>query len=384
MSATPASIDERHMRRALELAARGEGAVEPNPQVGCVLAHGEEVVGEGWHARFGGPHAERVALDAAGARARGATLYVTLEPCCHFGKTPPCTQAVISAGIARVVVAQRDPYPEVAGEGLRELQAAGIVVQLGLLTAEAESLNGPYRKRILRGRPWILAKWAMTLDGKMATRTGHSQWISSPASRQFVHQVRGRMDAILIGARTAEADNPLLTARPPGPRTPLRIVLDSQATLSLQSQLVQTVGDAPLLVAVGPEAERQRCRALEAAGCELFASVARDPAQRLEELLEELGRRRLTNVLVEGGARVFGTLLEIQEIDEVLAFIAPKLIGGESALSPIGGLGIGNMAQAIRLEQTRVERFEEDICVRARVGWPVRRPAMGKLPDGDA
>jgi diaminohydroxyphosphoribosylaminopyrimidine deaminase/5-amino-6-(5-phosphoribosylamino)uracil reductase len=384
MSATPASIDERHMRRALELAARGEGAVEPNPQVGCVLAHGEEVVGEGWHARFGGPHAERVALDAAGARARGATLYVTLEPCCHFGKTPPCTQAVISAGIARVVVAQRDPYPEVAGEGLRELQAAGIVVQLGLLTAEAESLNGPYRKRILRGRPWILAKWAMTLDGKMATRTGHSQWISSPASRHFVHQVRGRMDAILIGARTAEADNPLLTARPPGPRTPLRIVLDSQATLSLQSQLVQTIGDAPLLVAVGPEAERQRCRALEAAGCELFASVARDPARRLEELLDELGRRRLTNVLVEGGARVFGTLLEIQEIDEVLAFIAPKLIGGESALSPIGGLGIGNMAQAIRLEQTRVERFEEDICVRACVGWPVRRPAMGKLPDGDA
>ena len=165
---------------------------------------------------------------------------------------------------------------------------------------------------------------------------------------------------------------------------PLRIVLDSQATLSLESQLVRTVDAAPLLVAVGPEADRQRCRALEAAGCELFASIARDPAQRLEELLEELGRRRLTNVLVEGGARVFGTLLEIQEIDEVLAFIAPKLIGGESALSPIGGLGIGNMAQALRLERPQVERYEDDICVRARVNWPSRRPALGKLPDVDA
>ena len=210
--------DCRHMRRALELALGGEGQVEPNPMVGCVIARGDEVVGEGFHRRFGGPHAEIEALGAAGGRAADATLYVTLEPCCHHGKTPPCTRAVVDAGVQRVVVAQRDPFLAVQGRGIAELQAAGIAVELGLLAAEARRLNAPYLKLVGTGRPWIVAKWAMTLDGKIATRAGESRWISGAASRERVHLLRGRMDAIMVGRETAVRDDPLLTARPPGPR----------------------------------------------------------------------------------------------------------------------------------------------------------------------
>ena len=229
-----------HMRRALELAAQGQGAVEPNPMVGCVIARGAEILGEGWHRRFGGAHAEVEALKLAGERARGATVYVTLEPCCHHGKTPPCTRAILDAGVARVVAAMPDPFPQVAGGGLAELRAAGIEVQSGVLEEEARKLNAPYLKLLSTGRPWIIAKWAMTLDGKIATAAGDSRWISCLDSRSIVHQLRGRVDAIVVGRGTAAADDPLLTARPPGPRTAMRIVVDTRASLSPQSQLVRT------------------------------------------------------------------------------------------------------------------------------------------------
>ena len=196
------------MQRALELAAQGQGFVEPNPMVGCVIARGAEIVGEGWHRRFGQAHAEIEALYIAGSRARGATLYVTLEPCCHQGKTPPCTRAVLAAGVARVVAAMADPFPQVAGGGLAELRAAGIEVQTGILENEARKLNAPYLKLLSTGRPWVVAKWAMTLDGKIAARSGDSRWISSPASRQLVHQLRGRMDAIIVGRGTAATEIP--------------------------------------------------------------------------------------------------------------------------------------------------------------------------------
>ena len=225
-------LDVRFMARAIELAWRGQGRVEPNPMVGCVIVHGDTIVGEGWHGRFGGPHAEAEALRAAGQRCRGATLYVTLEPCCHHGKTPPCTEAILAARPARVVVAQRDPFPPVDGGGLRQLTAAGIPVEMGVLQPDARRLNAPYLKLITDRRPWVHAKWAMTLDGKLATRSRDSRWISSEASRRIVHTLRGRMDAILIGRGTAESDDPQLTARPPGPRTALRIVLDSHASLA--------------------------------------------------------------------------------------------------------------------------------------------------------
>ena len=246
--------------------------------VGCLVARGAEIVGEGWHRRFGQAHAEIEALRIAGARARDATLYVTLEPCCHEGKTPPCTRAVLAAGVARVVAAMADPFPKVAGGGLAKIRAAGVEVECGVLEDEARRLNAPYLKLLSTGRPWIIAKWAMTLDGKIAARTGDSRWISSRASRELVHQLRGRMDAIIVGRGTAEADDPQLTARPPGARTAARVVVDTRASLSLQSRFARTARETPVLVAVGPEAAHIQRDALQAAGCEIL--VCRAPRRK--------------------------------------------------------------------------------------------------------
>src|SRR5687768_16016216 len=293
------------MSRALALALRGEGHVEPNPMVGCVLVRDGQIVGEGFHERFGGPHAEVNALAAAGDQSRGATAYVTLEPCCHHGKTPPCTRALLAAGVKRVVVAVEDPFPQVRGSGIKELREAGIKCEVGVQAEEAEWVLAPYRKLIAIGRPWVIAKWAMTLDGKLATRSGDSKWISGEASRQLVHELRGRVDAIVVGRGTAEQDDPLLTARPTGPRVATRIVLDRRATLASSSKLVQTTGDAPVLVVVGQAASEEDQARLRAAGCEV---VLLGPHESLDELLCELGKRRMTNVLVEGGATVLGAL----------------------------------------------------------------------------
>ncbi len=357
------ALDRWHMQRALELAARGQGHVEPNPMVGCVIARGAEIVAEGWHRHFGGPHAEVEALAVAGPRAAGATLYVTLEPCCHHGKTPPCTEAVIAAGIARVVAAQRDPFPAVSGGGLTALEKSGVAVEVGLLEDEAKRLNAPYLKLVQTGRPWIIAKWAMTLDGKLATRTGDSRWISSEASRAIVHQLRGRVDAIVVGSRTAAIDDPLLTARPPGPRTAVRIVVDSRAALSLGSQLVQTARETPVLVAAGPAAAEEGSRRLTQAGCEVFVCPAETHGERLRALLAELGRRRMTNVLVEGGSGLLGGFFDEGLIDEVHVFIAPKLVGGADAPSPLAGRGRKLLCEALALGEPRVQMVGGDLYV---------------------
>ncbi len=362
-----AFLDTWHMQRALELAAQGQGYVEPNPMVGCVIARGAEIVGEGWHRRFGQAHAEIEALRIAGSQARGATLYVTLEPCCHQGKTPPCTRAVLSAGVARVVAAMPDPFPQVSGGGLAELRAGGLQVQSGILENQARKLNAPYLKLLSAGRPWIVAKWAKTLDGKIAARTGESRWISSPASRQLVHQLRGRADAILIGRGTATADDPRLTARPPGPRTALRIVADTRASLSLQSLLVRTAREAPVLVAVGPEAASADCARLQAAGCEVLVCDGATPQARLERLFDELGRRRMTNLLVEGGSRLLGSLFDARLIDEAHVFIAPKLAGGGAAPSPIAGRGVDAISAAAALEDIAVRQIDGDIYLHGRI-----------------
>jgi diaminohydroxyphosphoribosylaminopyrimidine deaminase/5-amino-6-(5-phosphoribosylamino)uracil reductase len=367
MHCEPIDLDTWHMQRALELAAQGQGFVEPNPMVGCVVVEGAEIIGEGWHRRFGEAHAEVEALRLAGARARGATLYVTLEPCCHQGKTPPCTKAILAAGIARVVIAQRDPFPQVAGGGIRELQAAGIQVETGLLEEAARRLNAPYLKLIEKGRPWIIAKWAMTLDGKIATRTGSSQWISSIPSREIVHRLRARVDAIVIGRETARRDDPLLTARPPGARTALRVVMDTRGAQDLKSQLVRTAGEVPLLVAVGEEASESQCRRLRGAGCEVFVSPGDNHLARLTALLHELGRRRLTNVLVEGGGRLLGALLDIREVDEVHVFIAPRLVGGAAATVPTAGEGVAQISEALLLATTEIERVGPDVYVHGRI-----------------
>ncbi|HYO26431.1 MAG TPA: bifunctional diaminohydroxyphosphoribosylaminopyrimidine deaminase/5-amino-6-(5-phosphoribosylamino)uracil reductase RibD [Lacipirellulaceae bacterium] len=358
--------DRQYRERALELARRGEGRVEPNPMVGCVLVRGGQVVGEGWHQAFGGPHAEVEALRAAGERARGATAYVTLEPCCHTGKTPPCTKALVFAGVTRVVAAIEDPHPAVAGGGVAELIAAGVTVETGLLAQEAAALIAPFATLIARRRPWVIAKWAMTLDGKLAAHTGDSKWITGDASRRVVHGLRGRVDGVLVGRGTVDADDPLLTARPAGVRVATRIVADSQASLPLTSQLVRTAREVPVLVAASAEAPRGKCDALRAQGVDVWQSPQKQRDQRLAELLDELARRQMTNVLVEGGAEVLGALFDLRAVDEVHAFVAPRLLGGP-APSPVAGRGIGAMAQALRLEATVTTTCGDDVYIHGRV-----------------
>ncbi|MFM1996818.1 MAG: Riboflavin biosynthesis protein RibD [Planctomycetota bacterium] len=369
----PETSDERLMRRAIELARRGEGRVEPNPLVGAVIATADagpaagRMLGEGWHGAFGGPHAEIVALAACGAAARGGTLAVTLEPCCHHGKTPPCTDAIIAAGIARVVIGAADPFPAVNGGGIAALRRAGIDITTGVCPRETARLIAPFRMLVERGRPWMIAKWAMSLDGRVATPARESRWISSEASRAAVHALRGRVDAILCGIGTALADDPLLTARPTGPRQAVRVVLDGAARLPLGSRLVKTAADVPVLVATGPDAPPDRVASLRAAGCEVWRSEKGDRAARLAALLAELGRRRFTNVLVEGGPGIIGGLADAALIDEVWAFVAPTLIGGRTAPGPVEGAGIAKLADAAAIDVEQVEPLGGDLLVRGLV-----------------
>lgn len=355
------------MQRALELAEHGRGFVEPNPLVGAVVVRDGRIVGEGWHQRYGEAHAEVHALAAAGEAARGATLYVTLEPCCHHGKTPPCTDAIRRAGIRRVVAAMTDPFPEVAGQGVDVLRQAGVLVDIGLGEAAARHLNAPYLKLLATGRPYVHAKWAMTLDGKIATRTGDSQWISNTASRQRVHDLRGRMDALVVGIGTVLADNPRLTVRPPGPRTPWRVILDSRGRLPLDGRLAQTAHDVPVLLAVAADLSAERADALRALGVELVQPSPQGGRPGVVALLDELGRRRMTNIMVEGGAEVLGAFLDARAIDEVHVFIAPRLAGGAQAKSPLGGRGVERIADALGLVEWTVEPVEGDCYIHGRV-----------------
>ncbi len=370
------SAEEQYMRHGLELAERGRGFVEPNPMVGAVVVQGDQIIGEGHHERFGGAHAEVNALAQAGTAARGSTLYVTLEPCCHHGKTPPCTDAVLAAGIARVVVAMVDPFEKVAGQGIARLREAGVAVEVGLVETEARAINAPFIKLVTTGLPYVHAKWAMTLDGKIATATGDSKWISGEASRRVAHELRGRMDAIIVGIGTVLADNPLLTARPPGPRTALRIVLDSHGRLPLTSHLARTARDLPVLLAVTDQTPAITLDALRGMQCECLTLPRDKHGVSIDALLRELGRRQLTNILVEGGSRVLGSFLDAGQIDEVHAFIAPKLLGGENSRTAVAGCGVGRVADAQRFELVEVRKLDQDYLVRTR--RPVPRPAAGE------
>ena len=376
------------MQRAFELAARGQGFVEPNPMVGAVLVDENlKRLGEGFHPQFGGPHAEIEAIRDAEQRRRkkrlkDATLFVSLEPCCHFGKTPPCSQAILAAGIRKVVVGRTDPNPQVAGGGIAELRAAGVEVEVGLLEDQAKRLTAPFAKRLTTGLPWVIAKWAMSWDGKIATGSGDSKWISNEASRAVVHTLRGRMDAILVGAETARRDDPLLTARPAGPRVATRVVLDSIASLRTDSQLVRTIGDAPLLILAGPDAPLENVARLRAAGAEVCLlggnSDSTPQPATLKELkkirpvepravLAELGRRGMTNVLIEGGAVILGAFSDLDLIDEVQIFIGSKLIGGQAAPSPVAGQGCEPLSMARLMDDVRVETLNGDVSLTGRV-----------------
>jgi len=358
------------MSRALELAERGRGRVEPNPMVGAVVVREGRIAGEGFHERFGGPHAEPQAIAAAGEACQGATLYVTLEPCTHHGKTPPCVDAVRAAGLARVVAAMVDPDPRNQGRGIEQLRAAGIDVEVGLLEAEAQRLNAPFVKLTTRGLPFVAAKWAMSLDGKTATRTGDSRWISSAPARELVHALRGEADAILVGIGTALTDDPLLTARPAGPRTAARIVADSQARLPLDSQLLRTARDAPVIVATTESAPADRRAALERLGAQVLVLPADAGRVSLHELMRDLGRRRMTNVLLEGGGALAATALGCGLVDKLLVFVAPKIIGGRDAPTPVEGEGIALVAQALGAREWTVRRVGEDALIEAWLSLP--------------
>ncbi|QDU53465.1 Riboflavin biosynthesis protein RibD [Gimesia panareensis] len=362
------------MQRALELARLGEGFVEPNPAVGSVIVNESlQLLGEGYHQQCGGPHAEIHALRMAGDLARGATVYVTLEPCCHHGKTGPCSQALIRAGVKKVVIAMRDPAPHVDGGGISELKQAGIEVELGLLEAEAQQLVRPFVKRVTQGLPWVHAKWAMTLDGKIASRTGHSQWISNARSREMVHQLRGRMDGIMVGHQTALADDPLLTARPTGKRIPTRIVVDSQATLASRSKLVQTISDAPVMVMAHRSAPAENVQRLEEAGVEVFLSgsdsISESARPDLRECLQELGRREMTNLLIEGGGGLLGSCFDANLIDEIHVFVAPKIVGGGGAITPIAGTGLEQIPSYENVTESEIQQLDSDLYIRGRIAY---------------
>lgn len=358
------SDEARFMRRALSLAARARGRTAPNPMVGAVIVSGGQIVGEGWHRRAGEPHAEVFALRDAGEAARGATLYVTLEPCCHHGRTPPCAEAVLQAGIRRVVAAMQDPFPRVDGGGFQVLRAAGVAVEAGLLEREARELNRAFIRAVETGLPWVTLKMAMTLDGKIATRTGDSRWVTGEAARRHVHRLRDACDAVMVGIGTAKADDPQLTTRLRGGRTPLRVVVDPRAELPPEGYLARTAAELPVLMAVGEDADTGR---LERLGVQVERVPAREGRLDLDAFLRRLVGRGVHSVLCEGGAGLAGSLLERGLVDEVAWFIAPKLVGGAAAPGPIAGAGVERMAAAVPLEDVRTRRFGDDVAVFGRV-----------------
>ncbi|MDP9189462.1 MAG: bifunctional diaminohydroxyphosphoribosylaminopyrimidine deaminase/5-amino-6-(5-phosphoribosylamino)uracil reductase RibD [Actinomycetota bacterium] len=364
-----------HLRRALELAKRGRGKVSPNPLVGAVLVLDGEVIGEGHHDELDGLHAERAALEDARARGNdpaGSTIYVTLEPCAHEGRQPPCTQALLEAKLARVVYASEDPTEKASGRGPGMLRDGGIEVELasGAEAAAARLLNQPFRKLARSGRPLVTYKAAMTLDGRVAAPGGDSRWISAAESRELVHRWRAECDAIAVGIGTALADDPLLTARldtEQAASQPVRVVFDSQARLPLGSALVGSIDEAPLLVVCAPEAPSAQRDALTAAGAEVHAAAGRDSAARLGAALDELGRREISDLLLEGGPTLAGAMFDAGEIDRMRLFVAPVLIGAGEARAVLEGQGARRIAEGLRPLAVSHEAIGEDLLIDARL-----------------
>jgi diaminohydroxyphosphoribosylaminopyrimidine deaminase / 5-amino-6-(5-phosphoribosylamino)uracil reductase len=369
-SETAIETDARHLKRAIELAGEARGHTSPNPLVGAVIVKDERVIGQGYHEAAGELHAERVALAACDEDPAGATMYVSLEPCCHDGRTPPCTDAIMEAGIARVVVASDDPTAKASGRGLGILRDEGVVVDTveGDIGSAARRLNQPFRKHARTGRPYVVFKVAMTLDGKVATRTGDSQWISGESSRARAHRWRSECDAVAIGIHTATVDDPLLTARVEGVgRQPRRVIFDSEASLPLDGQLVRSAADVPVIVICSRAAKRTATDALRMAGLEVIVVPGENEAARLGRALKELGDREVQSILLEGGPHLAGVFLEAGEIDEARLFVAPIMAGGRDAKGAVEGQGVEWIDDAVRAVSTEVERIDEDILITAKL-----------------
>ena len=362
--------DQKHLLRALELAERARGRTSPNPLVGAVIVKNGRAIGEGFHEQAGLPHAERCALDACEEDPAGATMYVSLEPCAHEGRTPPCTDAIVAAKIARVVVASDDPTPKANGRGLGILRDEGVEVEVvnGDVAARARLLNQPFRKHALTGRPHVVFKVATTLDGKVATAAGDSKWISNEASRARAHRWRAEVDAVAVGIHTARADDPLLTARVEAvPKQPTRVIFDSECSLPLDSQLVGSLDKAPLIIVCSRAAKRTAVQAIEAAGVDVIVATGPNEPARLGAALDELGARGIQSVLLEGGPHLAGTFFDIDEIDEIRVFIAPVVAGGSAALPVLGGQGVESIAEARKALHLEHELIDGDFLICARL-----------------
>jgi diaminohydroxyphosphoribosylaminopyrimidine deaminase / 5-amino-6-(5-phosphoribosylamino)uracil reductase len=367
---TATASDELYLMRAIELAELGRGHTSPNPLVGAVIVRDGRVIGEGWHRALGGPHAEREALAACSEDPAGATMYVSLEPCCHHGRTPPCTDAIAEAGLARVVVGSDDPSEHASGRGLGILRDEGIRVDVaaGAPAHAARLINQPFRKFAKTGRPHVLFKSAMTLDGRVATSTGDSQWISGEPSRELSHRWRAEVDAVAVGIGTALADNPRLTARVDGvDRQPARVVFDSEARLPTSSNLVRSTSEVPVYLVCSRAASRASTDALEAAGVELIVATGENEGARVRSAPAELGARGIQSLLLEGGPHLAGAFMDAGEIDEVRLFIAPMLVGGRHARAPLEGQGVEAIDAARRALSSEVQRVADDVLIRARM-----------------
>ncbi len=371
---TIADSDRRHLARAIEIAEQGRGRVSPNPLVGAVIADAAGMLGEGFHAELGGPHAEVEAIRAAGDQDLAeATMYVSLEPCCHHGRTPPCTDAIREAGIRRVFVASDDPSEHACGRGLGILRDEGVEVVLvdGELADRARRLNQPFRKHARTGRPWVLFKSAMTLDGKVATRSGDSKWISGETSRRRAHYWRAECDAVAVGIGTALADDPQLTARDTVPthpvRQPRRVVFDSLGRLPLDGRLVRDARQIPLTVVVSRAAPRAATDALVAHGADVIIATGENEPARVVSALDQLGAAGIASMLLEGGPHLAGAFLDAGEIDEIRLFLAPLILGGRTARDPIEGEGAEQIAEAVGVLDLACERVDDDLLVSARV-----------------
>lgn len=357
--------DEIHMQEALALAERGRGRTSPNPMVGAVVVAGGKVVGRGFHAKAGEPHGEAIALAEAGSLTRGGTLYCTLEPCCHHGRTPPCTAAVIASGVSRVVVGTEDPSEKVGGKGIAELRAAGLRVDVGCLRDQARRLNECFNTFHELKRPFVTIKWAMTLDGRTGTDSNHSRWISNEASRRYVHVLRAEHDAVLIGIGTILADDPMLNVRIEGydgPQ-PRRIIVDGDLSIPRRARVLRERGGGEVIIVTTPHAREEAKKALEDEGARVVVLKGHQRLIGMAPLMEFLASEQILSVLSEGGRQIQTSLLRENLVDKVVAFVSPKLIGGKALRSPVEDLGFLNMDQSLNLLRPRWHPFDEDICL---------------------
>ena len=359
-------MDKKYMRRAIELAAKGEGHVNPNPLVGAVIVKDGRILAEGYHARYGDLHAERSAFANLKEDATGAEMYVTLEPCCHFGKQPPCTQAIIEHKISKVYVGSDDPNALVAGKGIRQLEDAGIEVQTHVLKKECDALNTVFFHYITTETPYVVMKYAMTMDGKIACHTGESKWVTGEEARAHVQRMRNKYTGIMVGVQTVLADDPLLTCRIPGGRNPIRIICDSSLRTPLDSRIVQTAGEGKTILATVSE-DADKIRNYEAHQVEVLVTAQKDGRVDLRDLMKKLGEQKIDSILLEGGGMLNYSALSDGIVQHVQAFIAPKLFGGDAGFTPVRGIGVDAPDQAWRLTDQKITSFGEDLLIEADI-----------------